>query len=93
MQETMDQQVARYIEGLRLDLKNELIIRPIYTISEPISLAYKVEMNHPSSKGQGSFRSSYSRPNANEKSKPGLSFHCAILLFVGHSQRIDSLQI
>ena len=46
LEETEDQQISRFVHGLRVSIRDQVSLQTLYTLNEAITLSKKIEYQH-----------------------------------------------
>ena len=46
LEETKDQQVSKFVQGLRVSIRDQVSLQTLYTLNEVVTLAKKIEYQH-----------------------------------------------
>ena len=46
LEETKDQRISRFVHGLRVSIRDQVSLQPLYTLNEAVTLSKKIEYQH-----------------------------------------------
>ena len=46
LEETEDQQISRFVHGLRVSIRDQVSLQTLYTLNETVTLSKKIEFQH-----------------------------------------------